>query len=374
MKAVNAPTFLTLPLSLEAGSGNQATAPVLKPSRELEPGSKAAFPVPLTPDLDIAAAALREGKLVAFPTETVYGLGADAENVSAVARIFAVKRRPADHPLIVHIASADELPRWAEDVPDAAWRLAEAYWPGPLTLLLHKGPRVPNETTGGLASVGLRVPAHPLALELLKRFGGGVAAPSANRFGRVSPTCAQHVQEDLGDEVDVLLDGGSCSVGVESTIVDLTHDAPILLRPGGVSAEAIESLLGVTMSRHAPHDVRAPGMLVSHYAPRARVELLAPTELGQRARALSVAGARVAVLVSSSDDRAPLAGLAGVRLLDLGASDDAAAQHLYAALRQADVDGADVVLASPPSAEHAHGIAEALTDRLTKAAGPRSND
>lgn len=325
--------------------------------------------MPLTHDIASAAAALREGKLVAFPTETVYGLGADAENVAAVARIFAVKRRPADHPLIVHIASAEALPSWAAQVPDSAWRLAEAYWPGPLTLLLLKGPRVPNETTGGLGSVGLRVPAHPLALELLRCFGGGVAAPSANRFGRVSPTCAQHVREDLGDEVDVLLDGGACSVGVESTIVDLTRDVPLLLRPGGVPAEAIESLLGVKMSRTAPHDVRAPGMLASHYAPRARVELLAPAELGQRARELELAGARVAVLVSSADERAALAGVTGVRLLDLGASDDAAAQRLYAALRQADVDGADVVLASPPAAR---GIGEALTDRLTKAAGPRS--
>jgi L-threonylcarbamoyladenylate synthase len=330
--------------------------------------------VPLTPqtDIDSAAAALREGKLVAFPTETVYGLGADAENVAAVARIFAVKRRPANHPLIVHIASAEELPRWAARVPDAAWRLAEAYWPGPLTLLLPKGPRVPHETTGGLDSVGLRVPAHPLALALLRSFGGGVAAPSANRFGRVSPTRAQHVQEDLGDEVDVLLDGGPCSVGVESTIVDLTRDTPILLRPGGVSAAAIESLLGVKMSRSAPHDVRAPGMLASHYAPRARVELVVAAELRQRARELELAGARVAVLVASDDDRAALAGLAGVSLLDLGASDDDAAQRLYAALRQADVDSADVVLASPPAADDARGIAEALTDRLTKAAGPRA--
>jgi L-threonylcarbamoyladenylate synthase len=330
--------------------------------------------VPLTHDIESAAAALREGKLVAFPTETVYGLGADAENVAAVARIFAVKRRPADHPLIVHIASAEELPRWAAHVPDAAWRLAEAYWPGPLTLLLSKGPRVPNETTGGLGSVGLRVPAHPLALALLRAFGGGVAAPSANRFGRVSPTCARHVQEDLGDEIDLLLDGGACSVGVESTIVDLTHAVPVLLRPGGVAAEELESLLGVKLSRTAPHDVRAPGMLASHYAPSARVELIETPQLSRRARELARAGQRVTVLVTSSDDRVALAALDGVQLLDLGASDDAAAQHLYAALRQADVDGADVVLASPPAAHGARGIAEALTDRLTKAAGPRSTD
>jgi L-threonylcarbamoyladenylate synthase len=328
--------------------------------------------VSLTHDIERAASALREGKLVAFPTETVYGLGADAENVAAVARIFAVKRRPADHPLIVHIASAQDLLRWAAHVPDAAWRLAEAYWPGPLTLLLPKGPRVPKETTGGLGSVGLRVPAHPLALALLRSFGGGVAAPSANRFGRVSPTCARHVQEDLGDEVDLLLDGGACSVGVESTIVDLTRDLPLLLRPGGVAAEELESVLGVKLSRTAPHDVRAPGMLASHYAPRARVELCEAPELSRRARELANAGERVTVLVASSDDRAALAALHGVQLLDLGASDAAAAQRLYAALRQADVDGADVVLASPPAARGAPGIAEALTDRLTKAAGPRS--
>ena len=328
--------------------------------------------MPLAPDIESAAAALRAGKLVAFPTETVYGLGADAENVAAVARIFAVKRRPANHPLIVHVASAEELPRWASHVPDAAWRLAEAYWPGPLTLLLRKAPRVPSETTGGLDSVGLRVPAHPLALQLLRAFGGGVAAPSANRFGHVSPTTAQHVREDLGNDVDLLLDGGNCSVGVESTIVDLTRDVPLLLRPGGVGAEDLESLLGVKLSRHLPADVRAPGMLPSHYAPRARVELLAPSLLAERAHELALAGERVAVLVSSANDRAALEQLSGVSLLHLGASDDAAAQRLYAALRQADVDGADVVLASPPSAPGARGIAEALADRLTKAAGPRS--
>jgi len=325
----------------------------------------------LTPthDIDSAAAALRQGKLVAFPTETVYGLGADAENVAAVSRIFSVKRRPADHPLIVHIASLADLPRWTSHVPAAAQRLAEACWPGPLTLLLHKAPGVPSATTGGLDSIGVRVPAHPVALALLRSFGGGIAAPSANRFGRVSPTCAAHVQEDLGDDVDVLLDGGACRVGVESTIVDLTRDVPVLLRPGGITVEAIESLLGVKVQRSAPPDVRAPGMLASHYAPRARVEVIDTKRLSERAAELLQQGQRVAVLVSSNDDRRALAALDRVRLLDLGASDDDAAQRLYAALRQADVDRADVVLASPPATR---GIAEALADRLTKAAGPRS--
>ncbi len=323
----------------------------------------------LTHDIDSAAAALRQGKLVAFPTETVYGLGADAENVAAVARIFSVKRRPANHPLIVHIASLEELARWAAHVPTAARRLAEACWPGPLTLLLRKAPSVPSATTGGHDTIGLRVPAHPVALALLRSFGGGIAAPSANRFGRVSPTSAAHVQEDLGDDVDVLLDGGACSVGVESTIVDLTRDVPVLLRPGGVTVQAIESLLGVKVERSAPPGVRAPGMLASHYAPRARVEIVDAERLSERAAELRSAGQCVAVLVSSSDDRGALAALDGVRLLDLGTSDHDAAQRLYAALRQADVESADVVLASPPAAS---GIAEALADRLTKAAGPRS--
>lgn len=325
----------------------------------------------LDSDLDRAVAALRQGKLVAFPTETVYGLGADAENARAVARIFAVKGRPSDHPLIVHLASADQLAYWAADVPESAKRLAAACWPGPLTLLLRKSPRVPDATTGGLASVGLRVPAHPLALELLRRFGGGIAAPSANRFGRVSPTSAGHVQADLGSDVDVLLDGGDCGVGVESTILDLSGEAPILLRPGGVTVERVESLLGVSVGHRAAAGVRAPGMLASHYAPRARVELLARGALGSRALELARAGQRVTVLLPLGDDRDELRDERkepGVLVLDLGKSEEEAAQRLYAALRQADLDRADVVLASLPEAR---GLGAALADRLTKAAGPR---
>jgi L-threonylcarbamoyladenylate synthase len=321
-------------------------------------------------DLDRAVAALREGRLVAFPTETVYGLGADAENEAAVARIFAVKERPRNHPLIVHVASAQELPRWAAEVPAAAEQLAAACWPGPLTLLLRKAARVPTATTGGLQSVGLRVPAHPMALELLRRFGGGVAAPSANRFGRVSPTSAAHVRADLGDDVDVLLDGGSCDVGVESTIVDLTGTVPVLLRPGGVTVEQIEALLGVSVGRCASAEVRAPGMLASHYAPRARVELVPAAALAERAAELSRRGQRVAVMLAPGDAaaRQELRADGGVFVLDLGGSDADAAQRLYAALRQADVDSADVVLASVPESR---GLGAALADRLMKAAGPR---
>lgn len=322
----------------------------------------------LDPDLDRAVAALRRGQLVAFPTETVYGLGADAENEDAVARVFAVKGRPRNHPLIVHVASAEELPRWAADVPEAARRLASACWPGPLTMLLRKSPRVPAATTGGLDSVGLRVPGHPVALELLRRFGGGVAAPSANRFGKVSPTRAEHVRADLGHDVEVVVDGGPCGVGLESTIVDLTGEEPVLLRPGGVTAERLESLLGVRVGRRAASGVRAPGMLASHYAPRARVELVAPSVLGLRAAELAARGQRVAVLLAPADVRGTLTASGNLFVLDLGASEEDAAQRLYAALRQADVDSADVVLASVPEAR---GLGEALADRLLKAAGPR---
>jgi L-threonylcarbamoyladenylate synthase len=320
-------------------------------------------------DIDAAAEALRAGKLVAFPTETVYGLGANAEDERAVSRIFSVKGRPTNHPLIVHLASAAELPRWAAEIPPNAWRLAEACWPGPLTLLLRKGARVPAATTGGLESVGLRVPAHPVALELLRRFGGGVAAPSANRFGRVSPTRAEHVVTDLGDDVDCVLDGGACSVGVESTILDLTQGVPVLLRPGGVTIERIEALLGVSVSRSSHAEARAPGMLASHYAPRARVEIASSArELVERARVLAERGERVAVLVTAADDRQALSSLERVSVLDLGPDQESAARALYGALRQADVDRSDVVLASPV---HEHGLGEALADRLTKAAGPR---
>lgn len=321
-----------------------------------------------TSDPEVAAQALKRGGLVAFPTETVYGLGADAESPSAVARVFAVKGRPSEHPLIVHLASASELPRWVTRVPEAATRLAAAFWPGPLTLLLEKGARVPAATTGGLASVGVRVPAHPLALALLERFGGGIAAPSANRFGRVSPTSAEHVVADLGDDIDVLLDGGACSVGVESTIVDLTGEAPVLLRPGGVTTEQLEGVLGVSVLRTPAHGARAPGMLASHYAPDARVEIVQAGALVSQARARLEKGQRVAVLLSHHDDRGALASLPGVILLDLGPTDEAAARELYAALRLADRERAAVILASPPAAR---GLGEALADRLSKAAGPR---
>jgi L-threonylcarbamoyladenylate synthase len=217
--------------------------------------------------------------------------------------------------------------------------------------------------------VGLRVPAHPVALELLRRFAGGVAAPSANRFGRVSPTRAEHVLNDLGDDIDVLLDGGECDVGVESTILDLTSQVPRLLRPGGVTVEQIEALLGVGVDRTVTAGARAPGLLPSHYAPDARVVVVPRAELVAQARTLLASGERVAVLASHLDDRDVIRTLREVIFLDLGDDAGAAAHRLYGALREADARHATVVLASPPVAE---GLGEALADRLKKAAGPRS--
>ncbi len=199
----------------------------------------------LTPDLlTRAVETLRRGGVIALPTETVYGLAANCEDELAVRRVFAIKGRPATHPLIIHIARAGELGAWARDVPPEAWRLAEAFWPGPLTLVLPRTARATDAVTGGQDTVAVRVPQHPLALAVLDALGGGVAAPSANRFGKVSPTTAEHVRADLGAEVDLLLDGGPCTVGLESTIVDLSGGAPAVLRPGGLPLEELERVLG----------------------------------------------------------------------------------------------------------------------------------
>ncbi len=226
-------------------------------------------------DADIARAAgvLRDGGLVAFPTETVYGLGADASSVDAVHRLFAVKGRPADHPVIVHLGDAAQLDDWAIDVDDDARTLTSACWPGPLTVVVRRAPHVPDAVTGGLDTVGLRVPDQPIALALLRAFGGGVAGPSANRFGHVSPTTAADVFADLGDDVDMILDGGPCRVGVESTIVDCSRPEPAILRLGGTPRERVEELLGRAVPLLDTGEVRAPGTLESHYAPQADVEL-----------------------------------------------------------------------------------------------------
>ena len=294
-------------------------------------------------DIDRALDVLRAGGLVAIPTETVYGLAADASNPDAVQRIFVVKGRPVAHPLIVHLGSTEQLGHWAATVPPAAAVLADACWPGPLTLLVPRAAPVLDLVTGGRSTVGVRVPAHSLTLELLARFGGGLAAPSANRFGRVSPTTADHVRADLGDDVDFVLDGGPCPIGVESTIVDCSVDPPQVLRPGGIPTEDIVALLSDGLGEAAGAS-RAPGMFASHYAPRCHVMLVANDQDAQRLAA----------------DRP------GVEILD---DQDLAryARTLYSRLRDADDRGVDTVIAvMPPTV----GLGHAIRDRLTKAASP----
>ena len=333
--------------------------------------------MPQGTDIAHAAEVLRAGGLVAFPTETVYGLGADASRDDAAAKIFAVKGRPTGHPLIVHLAPGANLDDWALDVPDAARRLAAAAWPGPLTIILKRGPRVALATTGGADTVGLRVPAHPMAQALLRAFGGGVAAPSANRFGAVSPTTAAHVVSDLGDNVDYVLDGGACDVGVESTIVDLSRARPVLLRPGGLPRDVIESIVGPLEAADADAPA-APGTLASHYAPRAEVIAV---ELADVPATIAAVRGGAMVPVSGGGparDRkiavlAPRAAFTEWPNLDAvvyALPDDLAgmAHDLYAALRDLDAKGVDVVIAAVPPAV---GLGEAVGDRLRRAAGPR---
>jgi L-threonylcarbamoyladenylate synthase len=303
----------------------------------------------VTNDVERAAAALRSGGLVAMPTETVYGLAADATDAAAVRRIFRVKGRPADHPLIVHVASADRLGEWAARIDPATRTLVDSAWPGPLTVVVPRAPGVLDEVTGGLDTVAVRVPAHPMAAALLERFGGAVAAPSANRFGSVSPTTAAHVVHDLGDRLDpardVVLDGGPCPVGVESTIVDCTCDPPQILRAGGIPTEDVHRLLD---GRVAPASgpSRASGMLASHYAPHCRVELVD----------------------HPGDAEALVARIPNSGVLDLTGDLVEYARQLYARLRDADERGLDTLIAVLPPAE---GLGHAIRDRLAKAAAPR---
>lgn len=310
---------------------------------------------------------LREGGLVALPTETVYGLAADASNELAVRRIFAAKGRPASHPLIVHLSGADRLAGWAAHVPDTARRLAEAFWPGPLTLVLPRGPQVPHAVTGGQDTVALRVPAHPLARQVLQSFGGGVAAPSANRFGRISPTTAAHVREELGDEVDYVLDGGPCIIGVESTIIDVSGPVPALLRPGGLAIEEVERVLRVKVPRRETGGPRAPGMLASHYAPRAGLRVCEPDALREEVTAHLSDGLRVAVIAPAASASA-LEG--DVRVFDVPADPSGFARALYATMREIDALGFDLIVAVlPPEA----GLGAAVRDRLRRAAAPRAS-
>jgi L-threonylcarbamoyladenylate synthase len=323
-------------------------------------GTVTDLPALLTSDVERAARLLRAGGLVGLPTETVYGLAADARDVAAVARVYAVKGRPAGHPLIVHVCGATDLDVWARAVPGYARRLAQALWPGPLTLVLPRTTRAGDHVTGGQDTVALRAPAHPLAQALLAAYGGGLAAPSANRFGRVSPTTAQHVLAELGELLvpgrDVVLDGGACRVGVESTILDCTGPAPVVLRPGGVEEATIAAIGGVAVERRSSA-VRAPGTLASHYAPRAQVMLARD---GEHAAAL-LAAPRGGLLAPDH-----VATPAGALRLAAPSGAQAYAQALYAALREADALGLERVVAVPPAGDG--GLAAAVRDRLARAA------
>jgi L-threonylcarbamoyladenylate synthase len=305
-----------------------------------------------------ALAALRRGDVIGLPTETVYGLAADASRPEAVRRIFALKGRPADHPLIVHIAGAGQLDRWARDVPEAARTLAEAFWPGPLTLILRRQPAVPDEVTGGQDTVGLRCPAHPMALALLHEFDGGLAAPSANRFGHVSPTSAAHVYDEFGAAVPVVLDGGECEVGIESTILDLTGPVPRILRPGRITRAQIEAHVGAVAEGSDELSPRASGTLDAHYAPRTALLLLAREALLAEGVQQQALGKRVAVLALGTLPE----GLQGVAL---PADADGYAHGLYAALRALDALGANLLLAEKPPQADAW---LAVNDRLRRSA------
>lgn len=325
-----------------------------------------ALPLDATAAQRIAQAAdvLRAGGLVAFPTETVYGLGADAGQPEAVRRIFDAKGRPADHPVIVHVGDARQLDDWARDVPSAARALAQAFWPGPLTLVLARGARAHDIVTGGQDSVGLRCPSHPWAQALLAAFGGAIAAPSANSFGRISPTTAAHVRGDLGEKpggrVDLILDGGPCPVGIESTIVDLSRGAPRLLRPGSITRAQLEAVLGIAVPDAGVDAPRASGRLESHYAPRTPLECVEAAQLPARLNALR--GQRLAVLAPAAALLDP--GPQVVLRLVAPDSAEAYAQQLYALLHRLDAAGAERILVAWPPA----GLAwEAVHDRLRRA-------
>jgi L-threonylcarbamoyladenylate synthase len=302
-----------------------------------------------------AAEILRAGGLVAFPTETVYGLGADASSAAAVARLFAAKGRPADHPVIVHFATAEAAFSFAREIPPEARKLAERFWPGPLTLVLKRSEKAKDFVTGGQDSVGLRVPSHPVARELLREFGDGVAAPSANRFGNISATTAAHVRDEM--KVELVLDGGASEVGIESTIVDVSSSSLVLLRPGRISKEQIQDLLKIKIRDKQSDSLRHSGGLERHYAPRTPASLVAPHALDAE---IAKRGASVAVLAFSRPDERVDCWIRMPR------EPQAYAQRLYAALRELDGAGCGAILIeTPPDTSEW----TAVRDRLSRATG-----
>ena len=322
-------------------------------------------------DVDRAAAILRAGGLVGIPTETVYGLGANGLDPDAVAHIFQAKGRPQDNPLILHIPSADHLERYCEKIPDRAYALAEAYWPGPLTMILWRKPIVPDVVTAGLDTVGMRCPSHPVCRAILEAADVPVAAPSGNTSGRPSPTTAAHMWEDMDGKIDAIVDGGPCSVGVESTIVDLTETPPRLLRPGGITLEQLENVLGevavdpaVTRLMGAGERPRAPGMKYRHYAPRAPVTVVAGDPQKSAAYIAAHAGREDGVICF--DEFAFLFTGQEVEKLGPAADKGEQARHIFDALRAFDHTQVKAIWAQCPDPA---GLGLAITNRLNKAAG-----
>ncbi|MDC8446358.1 MAG: threonylcarbamoyl-AMP synthase [Nitrosomonas sp.] len=315
-----------------------------------------------------AAAILNNGGIVAFPTETVYGLGADATNPAAVQKIYAIKQRPASHPLILHIGSIAHLEHWSRDIPETAWMLAERFWPGPLTLILQKSRYVPDCVTGGQDTVGIRMPAHATALALLNAMHPekAIAAPSANLYGRISPTTSAHVQAALAGKVDMILDGGPCEIGLESTIVRADHQTVSILRPGGVTVAEIESALNRSVSlayNSTGQTVRVSGSLPAHYAPSTPLKLRTKAEIGQQALDLARQHFQIAVVTWSAFDPLSL-NAPGIRHIVMPSDPIEYGKQLYAALHQCDRIGLDFILMETPPQKPAW---LAIADRLQRA-------
>jgi L-threonylcarbamoyladenylate synthase len=313
-------------------------------------------------EIETAVQALRDGELVAFPTETVYGLGANAQNPAAVRKIFEAKGRPTSHPVIVHLDSPRFLHRWVREVPETATKLAERFWPGPLTMVMPRAANVHDIVTGGQDTVAIRVPSHPMAQQLLTAFGGGIAAPSANRYGKLSPTRAEHVREELGDAVKVILDGGECQIGLESTIVSFEGQNVRLLRPGGITAAQIRQVVGELLIIGADlESPRVPGGTPSHYAPTTPMAIVPSGEIDAHAAAMSEGGRRIAVLAQ----RLPLKSHKYVTWINAGRRPEQYGHDLYANLRTLDKAGCQQILVQDVPEGEAW---DAIRDRLRRAA------
>lgn len=330
----------------------------------------------LAANISTAADILKRGGLVAFPTETVYGLGADALNADAAAKIYAAKGRPSDNPLIVHIADTADVYKLATEVPDKAKLLMEAFWPGPLTIILPKKDIVPDGTTGGLKTVAIRMPSHPTALALIRESGVYIAAPSANTSGRPSPTLAEHVYEDMQGRIEMILDGGAVGIGIESTIVDLTGDIPTILRPGFITKAMLEDIIGeVTIDKALIEPdpslrPKAPGMKYTHYAPKGELSIVETSDVVAKINTLVADacsnGYRVAVLASAEHADAYICD--NILVLGQASKGETIAAHLYSALRECDARDIDYIFSE---SFHQTELGGAIMNRLLKAAGQR---